>query len=123
MVNDKNDEKPYFTEVTTGTVLENEPIGTVVMRVRAIDTDGTSPNNEVTYHLRSDDEENFSINERTGEIMTRKSFDREEKDTYQLQVYARDGAPSVILNNGKPNERQQTLKIVIADKNDNVVRS
>lgn len=81
------------------------------MRVRAIDTDGTSPNNEVTYHLKRDEEDNFSIDERTGEIRTRKTFDREEKDTYQVIVYARDGAPSVKLNNGQPNERKQFLVI------------
>ena len=45
---DENDEKPYFTEVASGTVLENEPAGTSVMRVRAIDNDGTFPNNEVS---------------------------------------------------------------------------
>lgn len=34
-------------------------------------------------------------------------FDREEKDTYQVIVYAKDGAPSVKLNNGQPNERKR----------------
>lgn len=51
--------------------MENEPIGTSVMRVRAIDTDGTAPNNEVTYHLKSDEEDNFSIDAISGEIKTR----------------------------------------------------
>lgn len=80
----------------------------IFLKVRAIDTDGTSPNNEVTYHLKRerDDEDNFSIDQITGEIKTRKIFDREEKDTYQVIVYARDGAPSVLTNNGQPNERK-----------------
>ena len=50
-VTDENDEKPTFQDVYTGSVLENEPPETSVMRVRAIDLDGTSPNNEVNvYH-------------------------------------------------------------------------
>ena len=46
-VEDENDNKPNFQEGLVGTVLENEPIGTSVMRVRAYDLDGTSPNNKV----------------------------------------------------------------------------
>ena len=46
-IEDENDNKPNFQEGLVGTVLENEPIGTSVMRVRAYDLDGTSPNNKV----------------------------------------------------------------------------
>ena len=34
-------------------VLEGEPIGTVVTRVNAIDRDGTFPNNQVYYYIKS----------------------------------------------------------------------
>lgn len=44
---DVNDNIPAFTEVVRGSVLENEPIGTPVMQVRAIDADGTDANNQV----------------------------------------------------------------------------
>ena len=47
-VEDENDEKPIFSDVSQGVVLENEPSGTMVMRVQAIDKDGTSPNNLVS---------------------------------------------------------------------------
>jgi hypothetical protein len=46
-VEDVNDNIPAFTEVVRGSVLENEPTGTPVMQVRAIDADGTEVNNQV----------------------------------------------------------------------------
>lgn len=50
-VTDVNDNVPAFAEVITGSVLENEPPGTFVMQVRAIDADGTSENNQVLIFL------------------------------------------------------------------------
>lgn len=44
---DVNDNFPDFRDIEKGSVLENEPIGTSVMQVRAIDRDGTSANNQV----------------------------------------------------------------------------
>lgn len=131
-VEDENDERPFFTDVKQGSVLENEPFGTVVMRVQAIDKDGTSPNNlvrltilengfffiispnyllkmqQVSYSLGEDFLEDFSIDGQTGEIRTRRPFDRETQDIYQLEVIAKDGAPSAILKPNPdrlPNER------------------
>lgn len=47
MLVDVNDEIPLFTEREQETVLEGEPIGTKVTQVKAIDKDGTFPNNQV----------------------------------------------------------------------------
>lgn len=44
---DVNDNIPAFTEVVSGVVLENEPAGTPVMQVRAIDADSTTAHNQV----------------------------------------------------------------------------
>ena len=44
---DVNDNIPVFREMKKGSVLENEPPGTPVMQVRAIDADGTIENNQV----------------------------------------------------------------------------
>lgn len=44
---DVNDNIPAFTEVVSGVVLENEPPGTPVMQVRAIDADATTEHNQV----------------------------------------------------------------------------
>ena len=48
-VEDVNDNIPAFTEVVRGSVLENEPVGTAVMQVRAIDADGTEAHNQVWW--------------------------------------------------------------------------
>ena len=47
VLEDVNDEIPLFMEREQESVLEGEPIGTVVTRVNAIDRDGTFPNNQV----------------------------------------------------------------------------
>jgi len=57
----------------------------------------------VTYRLKEEDEAFFHIDERSGEIKTRKMFDRETKDVYQVTVFAQDGAPSVEKKDGTPN--------------------
>ena len=46
-------------------------------------------------------------------------FDREEKAVYAVIIEAEDGAPSSLLQNGKPNVTPQKFRIAIADKNDN----
>lgn len=48
VLEDVNDEIPLFTEGEQETVLEGEPVGTMVTQVNAIDKDGTAPNNLVT---------------------------------------------------------------------------
>lgn len=47
ILDDVNDEIPLFIEQEQGTVLEEMPIGTKVTQIRAIDKDGTYPNNKV----------------------------------------------------------------------------
>jgi hypothetical protein len=50
---DVNDNIPVFREIKKGSVLENEPRGTPVMQVRAIDADGTSAHNQVRKLCKS----------------------------------------------------------------------
>ncbi|CAO1327367.1 unnamed protein product [Diamesa tonsa] len=116
-VEDVNDNIPYFTEVTTGTIPENEPPGTPVMQVRAFDMDGTMANNIVTFEL-ADNKEFFEIDPHTGNITALTSFDREERDFYNVKILATDNSPSSLYNTGKPNLGQQVFRIEIADKND-----
>ncbi|XP_066996058.2 DE-cadherin [Anabrus simplex] len=118
-VEDVNDIIPVFVDVTTGSVLENEPPGTPVMQVRAIDTDGTTANNQVTYEL-ADNKDLFHIDKHTGNITTLVKFDREERDFYNIKVIATDSAPSSLFNDGvRHNKGEQNFRIEIADKNDN----
>ncbi|CAG0914580.1 unnamed protein product, partial [Notodromas monacha] len=138
---DVNDEIPLFTEREQKTVMEGEPPGTKVTTIRAIDRDGTSPNNlarkskfvfkihygnrrVVTYAIvnspRNEGKDYFDINPQTGEIFTKIVFDREKKQAYALEVEARDGAQSARpgMQNG-PNTVTEYIRIGIADKNDN----
>jgi len=120
-VEDVNDNIPAFTEVVRGSVLENEPVGTAVMQVRAIDADGTEAHNQVTYML-ADHTDLFHIDPKTGNITTRQEFDREERFFYNVKVYATDNSPSSLHTDGRHNTGQQVFRIEIADKNDNAPR-
>ncbi|KAH8362009.1 hypothetical protein KR200_001667, partial [Drosophila serrata] len=116
-VEDVNDNIPYFTEVKSGTILENEPSGTPVMQVRAFDMDGTAANNIVSFEL-ADNREYFTIDPNTGNITALTTFDREERDFYNVKVIASDNSPSSLFTNGEPNRGHQVFRIAIGDKND-----
>ncbi|XP_044740966.1 DE-cadherin [Chrysoperla carnea] len=115
---DVNDNTPAFPELISGSVPENEPIGTAVMQVRAIDLDGTSANNQVTYRL-DDHKDLFTIDPQNGNITTLVKFDREEQSVYSVKVIATDNSPSIFFDTGEHNEGQQVFRIEISDKNDN----
>ena len=121
-VQDINNQAPIFTNVESGTVLEHEPKGTIVMQVSAVDNDGTYPNNRVSYYISDRNpptiKEKFDINPDTGVITTKQEFDREEQAVYALTINAEDGAPSSLIPNS-PNITPQKFRIAIADKNDN----
>ena len=53
MLEDVNDEIPLFYDLEQETVLEDEDIGTKVTTIRAIDKDGTFPNNQVHIYIHS----------------------------------------------------------------------
>ncbi|UYV85015.1 hmr-1 [Cordylochernes scorpioides] len=121
VLEDVNDEIPLFIKNELETVLEGMPSGTKVTQVKAIDKDGTSPNNKVYYSIESteDGDKYFRIDRETGDIFTRMEFDREEKQTYTVVVRAEDGAPSARLTSGEPNSVTNFIRIGIGDKNDN----
>ncbi|XP_053674739.1 DE-cadherin [Anopheles nili] len=115
---DENDIIPVFTEVTSGTIPENEAPGTPVMQVRAFDLDGTAANNIVSYRFDDENQQLFRIDSRTGDITSLVEFDREATDSYHLKVVAEDNSPSALYRNGKPNSISQLFIIKISDKND-----
>ncbi|KAJ7995813.1 hypothetical protein DPEC_G00248480 [Dallia pectoralis] len=107
---DVNDEVPRFQENQyQAQITENQPAGTTVMVVSALDLDqGT--NGQVTYGGVS--EEGFSIHPVTGVITTTKALDREAQELHTLTVYARDG--------GMPqNFAQASVRVLVLDENDN----
>jgi hypothetical protein len=76
---------------------------------------------QVTYRL-GEHTDLFSIDPKTGNITTLKTFDREEKDFYNVKVYATDNSPSSLYTDGTHNIGEQVFHIEIADKNDNPPR-
>ncbi|XP_011871783.1 PREDICTED: DE-cadherin [Vollenhovia emeryi] len=120
-VRDVNDNIPVFRDVKRGTVLENEPRGVPVMQVRAIDADGTSANNQVSYEL-DNFKDLFAIDPQTGNITTLVTFDREVENIYNVKIIASDNSPSALFKTGEHNKGQQVFQIEIADKNDNPPR-
>uniref|UniRef100_A0A182YSD9 Cadherin domain-containing protein n=1 Tax=Anopheles stephensi TaxID=30069 RepID=A0A182YSD9_ANOST len=115
---DENDNIPVFSELTSGTILENEPPGTLVQQVRAYDLDGTVAHNVVSYRLDKD-EHKFHIEPETGRITTLVKLDQEATDSYQLKIIAEDNSPSALYHNGRPNSISQLLFIKVLDRNDN----
>ena len=82
-VRDENNQPPVFTSVESGSVLEHQSPGTIVMQVRAVDADGTYPNNQVEYRVAKSNREDvgakFAVDPRSGVVTTRQEFDREEQ--------------------------------------------
>ncbi|CDQ95363.1 unnamed protein product, partial [Oncorhynchus mykiss] len=94
-------------------VLENQPPGTSVLRVHALDAD-MGVNGEVKYGImhRDGTSSGFVINPDTGVISTTVSFDRERQREYSLSVTATDLAQEPLIGICQ-------ITILIADQNDN----
>uniref|UniRef100_A0A6Q2WXN6 Uncharacterized protein n=1 Tax=Esox lucius TaxID=8010 RepID=A0A6Q2WXN6_ESOLU len=110
-VDDVNNNKPVFEKRST--VLENQPAGTFVLQVHAIDADEGS-NGRVTYGFMHKDSTvpAFSINAETGVILTSRKFDRERQREYAVTVTATDQATDPLIGICQ-------LNILILDENDN----
>ncbi|XP_072573022.1 neural-cadherin isoform X2 [Paramormyrops kingsleyae] len=116
-INDINDNKPVFDECQNYSlstwVLENQPLGTFVLRVQAHDAD-ISANGQVRYGImhRDSASSGFAIDPETGVISTTASFDRERQREYTLSVTATDLAEEPLIGICQ-------VTVLIADQNDN----
>ncbi|XP_053668324.1 DE-cadherin-like [Anopheles marshallii] len=106
---DDNDETPTFEGNDTAIIPKNAAPGTFVHQVQAIDRDGTSANNVVSYRLE-DDQDQFAIDSRTGIITSLKP---PEHDIF-LKVIAEDNSPA---RNGKPNRAMKMIHIMVVSDN------
>uniref|UniRef100_A0A4W6E524 Cadherin domain-containing protein n=1 Tax=Lates calcarifer TaxID=8187 RepID=A0A4W6E524_LATCA len=116
MVNDINDNPPTFTQSEyNANILENQPIGTFVMKVKAEDTDDGS-NARILYQISKDSNSEASsfltINSETGQLFTSRRFDYEQSVHFQIKVIARDGGDP-------PRSTTCTINVFIKDQNDN----
>ncbi|XP_064539649.1 protein dachsous [Drosophila montana] len=116
-VTDVNDNAPEIADPQEDvvSVREEQPPGTEVVRIRAIDRDH-GQNASINYSLLkgrdSDGHGLFSIDANTGLIRTRVMLDHEERSIYRLAVAATDGG-------NPPKQTLRMLRVEVLDLNDN----
>ena len=112
-VGDENDNSPQFTEKQyVKEIYENIKIGTSLMSVSASDAD-EDINADVRYSITSgDDNRDFYIDSKIGDISVNKRLDYERKQKYSLTVQARDLGET-------PRTDTAMVNITIKDINDN----
>src|SRR5699024_11144863 len=111
-VTDINDNAPEFElQSYAGTVDEDAPVGTQVVNIFATSKD-TGINAEIKYMIAAGNEnDTFSINHKTGQLILAKTLDYENIKEYFLTVKAEDqGIP--------PLSSEVNLKISVNDVND-----
>ncbi|XP_075959316.1 protocadherin beta-15-like [Anarhichas minor] len=116
VINDINDNPPTFTQSEcNANILENQPVGTFVMQVKAVDIDDRS-NGKILYQISKDTKSEVSsfltINADTGELFTSRLFDYEQSVHFQIKVTAQDGGDP-------PLSTTCTVNVFIKDQNDN----
>ncbi|XP_036933541.1 protocadherin alpha-C2-like isoform X2 [Acanthopagrus latus] len=113
---DTNDNAPTFDKVNYNiNVMENSPIGSLVVHLNATDLDEGS-NSDITYsyslYTSEKTQETFHLNPSTGEITVKGMLNYEDFKIYDMEVIATDkGANSL--------SGQCTIKIIVEDMNDN----
>uniref|UniRef100_A0A8D0HGC8 Cadherin domain-containing protein n=1 Tax=Sphenodon punctatus TaxID=8508 RepID=A0A8D0HGC8_SPHPU len=95
IVLDANDNAPVFSQpsVYKVSVLENAPIGFLLVTVNAEDRD-EGINSEVAYSFRKisrKESQIVQLNSRTGELSVQGNLDYEESDSFEIEVQAQDG--------------------------------
>nr|CAG4640600.1 EOG090X0007 [Eulimnadia texana] len=111
ILKDVNDMAPEFVTSNETSVLENIPVNTVVMAIRAIDRD-EGRNSYIEYSLAPVPDGRFSLGPVDGLLRVAAPLDRESRANYTLHVTAYDrGIPS----------KSQSIDILvrILDENDN----
>ncbi|KAK2846728.1 hypothetical protein Q5P01_009727 [Channa striata] len=112
-VTDENDNAPVFSSPTAVSVMEDQPVGFVVLYVMARDAD-QGENGRVTYIIQSGNTAGtFNLNPNTGSLSIFKPLDREEQDVFNLTIIAEDhGIPQ--------HSSSQLLCVHVIDVNDEV---
>ncbi|XP_010217771.1 PREDICTED: protocadherin-7 [Tinamus guttatus] len=120
-VADTNDNPPVFSQaVLEVSFPENNLPGERVATVVATDAD-SGKNAEITYSLEPSSLSAeapgglFTIDPDSGDVSVQAVLDREQRDTYEFQVTARD-------KGGPPLQGSATVVVRVADRNDNEPR-
>ncbi|KAM4614092.1 neural-cadherin-like [Discoglossus pictus] len=116
-VDDVNNNKPVFHKCAEyrnqAVVMENQLLGTFVLKVEAKDAD-EGVNGQVKYGLvhREGTLPAFSIHPDTGVLTTLQSFDREKQKEYSITIKATDQAAEPLIGLCQ-------ITVLILDQNDN----
>ncbi|XP_028271352.1 protocadherin alpha-C2-like [Parambassis ranga] len=113
---DTNDNSPIFDQSMYNVkVMENSPIGSLVIHLNATDLDeGSNSDISYSYSLYTTDktQQTFNLNSANGEITVKGILNYEDFRIYDMEVIATDkGANSL--------SGQCTIKILVEDMNDN----
>ncbi|XP_028815758.1 protocadherin beta-16-like [Denticeps clupeoides] len=113
---DANDNAPAFDrESFTINLMENSPIGGLVVKLNATDLDeGSNSEIEFSYSLYTSEktQETFSLNQNNGEIRVKEIINYEDFKIYDMEVIAKDKGSNSLSGKCK-------LTILITDMNDN----
>uniref|UniRef100_A0AAX7SGL1 Protocadherin-16 n=1 Tax=Astatotilapia calliptera TaxID=8154 RepID=A0AAX7SGL1_ASTCA len=110
-VTDENDNAPVFSSPSAVSVMEDQPVGFVILYVMARDSD-EGENGRVSYRIQAGNSAGrFSLNPDTGSLSILKSLDREEQEIFNLTIVAEDhGIPQLSTS--------QVLCVQVIDVND-----
>ena len=90
LVTDINDNVPVWEpDQFLASLKEDAPIGTIVTKVHAVDTD-LGGNRKVSYSFLDTSESHFIMDSKTGIVSLAKTLDRESQAIYKLRVQAID---------------------------------
>ncbi|XP_068392161.1 protocadherin gamma-B4 isoform X19 [Eschrichtius robustus] len=120
-IGDVNDNMPVFERASYVVhVAENNPPGTSITQVRALDPD-LGPNGHVSYSILASDLEPralssyVSVSAQSGVVFAQRAFDHEQLRAFELTLQARDhGSPALSAN--------VSLRVLVGDRNDNAPR-
>ncbi|XP_060753692.1 protocadherin-16 [Neoarius graeffei] len=112
-ITDVNDNAPVFTSPTVVSVMEDQPVGFVLLYIMAQDPD-QGENGRVSYRIQDGNTEGkFTINPNTGSLSILKPINREEQAQFNLTVVAEDhGVPRL--------SSTQQLTVQVIDVNDEI---
>ncbi|XP_063930740.1 cadherin-87A isoform X2 [Zophobas morio] len=131
---DTNDNRPEFPDSQSTNpyhfyVTENEPSGTRIGQVKALDRDEGTHAKVYYYFLKGNENGDFRLDKLDGYLYTNKAFDREDRDDYSLYILANND-PDFYLSpedKDKLNEDEvihdssiAKVKVTVNDVNDNI---
>ncbi|KAF7668307.1 hypothetical protein LDENG_00013580 [Lucifuga dentata] len=110
-VTDENDNAPVFSSPAAVSVMEDQPVGFVILYMMARDED-EGENGRVLYRIQAGNSAGrFNLNPNTGSLSILKALDREEQEVYNLTIVAEDhGTPQLSTS--------QVLCVQVIDVND-----